>query len=302
MQADRTVETKNRDGGLDLLKGVAILCVVAYHLGAQWPPLTVCCPIFFFVNGLLTLPHRLAWPRHLRRLLSIAALTVFWSTTAQLVWLASGRWAGPVLPIGNTTHLVRPVNNFLWFMIALFAIHCVLPVLKAAWDRLPRLFAAVTAMLLLWAWAAALSPVSPFAHVPPFDTEIGWALALFCLGGCMARLDPPVPSTPARIALACLAIVSTFASGVLAGSADPVWFGYGMPTTTLAVVLLWLAAHRLPSTPALTFVGSTTLGVYLTHWLPVMMLPAGAWWAAPAVWALTAAWSRLPGVRGLAAV
>ena len=297
-----------RDGGIDVLKGVAIISVVAYHLGMAWTPLAVCCPIFFLVNGQLTLSRPFAWKRHVRRLAGIALLTILWSLIAQTVWMVSGRWAGPIRPIGNTIRLVQPVNNWLWFMLALLAVHLAAPVLKHLLDHAFPMFVMLTILVTGCAWAAGLAPIFPalarMATVPPFNTEIGWALAMFCIGGCLARVKPFTPAPWMRIPLAGIAVIIAWLPSAMfsARGLNPVWDADGLPGTTLAVILLWLAVRGTHPTPLSTFMGSTTLCAYLTHWLWVMTLPAGSWWATPLIWLMASNLDQIPLIRRLTSI
>lgn len=151
---------KQRYANLDLLKDLAIFLVIFYHVGgmksaqiilaaspsnlmsfvdyALASAISLCMPLFFLVNGMLLLNRPLSIRAHIRKIVSIILLMIFWSFATQLIFSEVGIYQQKLtIPnlIRNTYALPFPLNNHLWFMEALGVLYIVFPLIKAVYDH-----------------------------------------------------------------------------------------------------------------------------------------------------------------------
>lgn len=316
-----------RIAGLDILKTIAIFFVIAYHAGAglyaaalmKDAPhavisqlnyfatglLATCIPIFFFVNGVLLFNRPLDIRRHIRKMVTLIALTVVWSVGTQVAFVAMGQWErlSARQIVHNVWQPVNQLNNHLWFLPALFVMYCFFPLMKSAFDQhrgwieaftvvaVLSTFVVVGVQMLIDVWqflrygnVGNQATVDIWNQFNPLRGIEGYSLVYFMLGGLLSSQRQPghrradqrsTEWIPALIVLIAAMIVYfgynlTFAFSGQPGH-DVVW-GYSNPLVLIMTVSLYymLRKVRLRTRIAswvFTLIGANTLGVYFIHWI-----------------------------------
>ena len=209
-----------RNRFIDLMKVLAMLYVVAYHLSnlsykflADGSVIScihyylrcalVCCvPLFMTANGYLLFRHDFDLRKHLLRTVRYVLQTLFWGVATLAVYdlmygvkLGFGTFADDLLSWrGGVIHL--------WYMGALVIIYLLFPVLKFVYDRNRKLIAYVMAVTFLFSFGNEhINHIVTFADAvrgKPLDwiSQYNWftmfnpvvkipafTLVFFCAGG-----------------------------------------------------------------------------------------------------------------------
>ena len=220
MNATTQISPSTRNHFIDLMKCLAMLFVVTYHISnCGYKFLTepgamnlinyylrniyVCCvPFFLICNGYLLFRHEFNLKRHLIKTIRFAVLTLFWGVVTLLVY---DHFYGVAL--GLKTFLTdlftwRGGVIHLWYMGALVIIYLLFPVLKYVYDRNRKLILYVIAVTFLFTfvnelinhvvtiaegargvrlyWMEMRNWFSMFNPVPEIPA---YTLVYFCIGG-----------------------------------------------------------------------------------------------------------------------
>ena len=323
---------KKRFSHIDLLEAIAIFFVLLYHSGLslynflEKPDavvycryffraiLATCVPLFFFSNGYLLLDREFSLKKHLKKLLRIVLLTIFWGfagaaisgwatgepTTAKAIW-------AEFIQMSHKWDL-----HIFWFMGALAELYILFPALKALYDTHKRGLLILTLACLLFVFILpAIDRVLLLAHVylgtarvniivplenifNPFHGQYDYALFYFCAGGLFHHVEGQIRAVPAvkrnlisaiSILASCL-LLSLFGvlySKYLIGNLyDVVWFGYtSLPAVVCVISLYVLSLNYTADNRFIRFISGNTLGIYFTHFIFIHAirprLPIGAY-------------------------
>lgn len=215
-------ESPRRNGGLDLLKAIAIFLVVFMHdnnlnidfytqPGIQtyvnygfYSLVCFCVPILFFVNGALVLNKPFDAKRWFRKILKIIALCVGWGAfTLAAVMLLRGDSFSAVAFLKDLWYWKLDYINHLWFLQTLAVVYFFLLVLIPAWQKRSEgyrwffisvlvftignavLLASVNALQAATGINEIQGEFNFFNTFNPFTGKFGYSLAYVLIGGWM---------------------------------------------------------------------------------------------------------------------
>lgn len=277
-----------RDGGLDWLRALAAIMVVAIHVSApgvlahgridawSWTAANLVdslsrasVPVFFMLAGIGLLRDADGDPWALLRRRLGRVLVPF--LVAHLLW--SGTILEPLRFVGTlaTAH----VHYHLWFFYPLIALYVLAPVLVTLWRHAPT--RDIDRLLLVWAAAAVVAPTLlrvATGSVPAVAQVLlygGYAL----LGARLWLSDVRVPRRVCwAVFLAASTAVFVLTEVLSAAAVRPVtWvYAYDTPFVAAAATALVLAFKGLPAGRFVTAVSVSSLGIYLVHPLFIDML------------------------------
>lgn len=312
-----------RDPNLDLVKTVAMLCVIGLHTttsrpdyGVYYRSCVVAVPLFFMVAGWLLLPKpSLDWAYVWRKIRAILRVVFLGFTIIYIFDNVTEGW--PVPPAEVPVHYVtqfllcflhRDQYTNLWFFGALIMLYLVAPPLGRVYRERPRTFAWVFAgacALSLIMCAVNNAPVYylhglewPFEENIPQTLRVWNWLFFFTLGAMLRRpgvLEALRPwCGPAAIAALLLA------NNLWQVKLDLNYYGqymceyyYTLPVTQMlcVAVFVWLMGVRLPRPcRPLQEVAPLFVPVYLFH-LELVFYFQTRVESTLAVWAIAAALS-----------
>lgn len=320
---------------VDVLKALACVAVVLYHMGSvplstatgvPYLPgyyvqalLAACVPLFFFSSGVLYASRELTFRRAATKALRLAGLLVVWGLLAAAFYRALG--AGELSLAGivvDAVGLRAQVANWLWFLPVMAATYLLAPFLIHLRKTGGRLWDALVALLVLAAFGldlvAKVAGLADLALGTGFGGKLSEllaqfsflrnnhpeALAFFAVG--MWAEGRAVPRRLARWAPAALlampALLGAYGAAVHAASGqllDVTWEGYSC-VTTLVFVLALHEVVRAACDRGLPRALSAAAGLVGRNSLAVYLLH---WFLRPAM-GLAVAWSG-PGVARIAA-
>ncbi len=318
-------KTRTRNTGLDLMKTLAIFFVILYH-GMAFESyiltdgsalsyikyflqglLCICVPIFFFVNGALMLQKEFDIKKHIRKLLKLVLLILFWgSLTLAVLMPVRSEFFGAFEFVKSLLSLRGNWIHHLWFLCALFGVYVFLPLIKNCFDTSKRVFLYFLSAVLLFTFGGTLVSavfdavgfacgmnISPagfvlFQKLDPFIST-GYALGYFMLGGLLFEKRDSLNLKKYRVLAIILAICAAscvFLYGIMMSRRDGVQYDvvcslYGSVFALVLTVSLFLlvlpmkAGNKLGKFLALC--GSNTLGIYLIHWIILTSLEDILW-------------------------
>lgn len=315
--------TKPRIAWIDLLETIAITMVVLYHCtayiaGLEWPSdnfsfslfyfsrsiLSVCVPIFFFVNGYLLFHQKFDFRKHLSKIFKFIFIALFWYAATLLIMTAFHPEQVSSNGFLSTLLSLKSGINHLWYLGALVCLYLIFPLLKVVYDHSPKVFTYFTIICLLLtfgnsilnelltfiAWLlgreAIFTETNFFSIFNPLRGLYAFSFAYFCLGGIVYRYRERIRTwfsqVRARnlIAVICLGLgwLGIFGYGVFYSQLthqiwDNVWHGYSSIWTLLGVIgifLLSLNWHR--DSRVVSTISRHTLGIYLIHMVIIYIL------------------------------
>ena len=219
-QAATPVRPTGRLASIDLIKAIAVLMVVVYHISLcsykvfDDPAidtlatfylrcfLVVCVPLFFMANGYLLLPHKLDLRSHCIKILRLWLITLFWAAPTLAIELRLEGGSMSLLEFMTQLNTFTGVEIHLWYMGALVCIYIFFPLIKLAYDRSRPIFLLFIAFTALTTFGSRLinqfftlidaiggaryygEPTDKwFSIFNPYNGIYGYTLVYFCLGG-----------------------------------------------------------------------------------------------------------------------
>ena len=216
-----TTNEKSRLHYLDLLKTIAIFCVILYHsltvsgnvrsgsLVSYFnyfiiSCLSICMPVFFAVNGGLLFNKSFHLKKHIRKMAHMIFLVIVWDMGNVLVKATFlYHTADPASILRHFWSFDAGWSNQLWFLMALFVLYFFFPILKATYDTKKHTFLIFTAaslvivcgnnMLLICTRLVAFlfhapvptSDINFFNQFNPFRDIYGFSFAYFLVGALL---------------------------------------------------------------------------------------------------------------------
>lgn len=314
-----------RHFGLDLLKTVAIFFVILYHgmafetnvyvgSAANYAKyflqscLSCCVPLFFLINGALELNRPFCLKKHIRKMIKLILLVVFWGAlTILILCFTRGENMG-LLEFAKTLISLRSNwINHLWFLTTLFTVYVFLPIVKYCFDNAPKLYGYFLVVVLFFSFGRGVvdtiinlmrtfswfpnitSGYNWFGSFDPFLNINGYALGYFMIGGVLFRKQEKLKSLKVYLTVGillplsvfCLFLYGLLASYIDGGQYDVVCSGYDSVFTLVTTVCMAIAFMPLKNGVIferfISVCGSNTLGIYLIHWILLTSLENYLW-------------------------
>ena len=317
--------TGTRYAGLDLMKTLAIFFVILYH-GMAFESyiltdgsalsyikyflqglLCICVPVFFFVNGALMLQKEFAIKKHIRKLLKLVFLILFWgSLTLAVLMPVRSEFFGAFEFVKSLLSLRGNWIHHIWFLCALFGVYIFMPLIKNCFDTSKRVFAYFILAVMLFSFGGTLivqvfdlvgfamgknisvAGLALFQKLDPFAST-AYALGYFMLGGLLFQKREALNLKKYRVLAVIFAICAAlciFFYGVMMSRRDGVQydvvcslydsvFALVLTVSLFLLVLPMKAENKLGKFLALC--GSNTLGIYLIHWIILTSLEDILW-------------------------
>jgi surface polysaccharide O-acyltransferase-like enzyme len=293
----------HRYESFDLLKGIAIFLVVLYHYNnlntdiinnpgietylnySMRAFLSVCVPIFFFVNGALMLNMRFDLKKHIYKTMTIIVVSVIWAVITMLILMPiKGQFFSVLEIIKSIWELKIGWVNHLWFLQAIVVIYIFFPIIKVAYDNNIQVLYFFLAVIFIETFGntlliniASLSIGNKdgfnfFNGYNAFAGIRGYAIVYFIIGGLLFKYKERLLKyfiasffiIPASIALltvyGCIMSVDKVY--------DITWNGYDMIPTLFIVISLFTISIQYKSNKIgylIETIGKDSLGVYLIH-------------------------------------
>jgi peptidoglycan/LPS O-acetylase OafA/YrhL len=299
-------ESRERVAGLDGIRGLAVLLVVAYHAGL---PIryggVVGVTIFFVLSGylitaILNLEHerdgRISLRRfYVRRALRLVPALLLAVTVTSLVvvvtrdpQLRGNYWLQVVAALTYTMDFFAarsgaslPVWSHTWSLAVEEQFYLVWPALligTLALTRSRRQAARVVAVAAVLAvgWRIVASLTLPSYRVYNAPDTVAYALLLGCALALMPRMAAKVPAWLGYGSAVLAAGVASFPSINRNGMDVTIGLYAGLTAGLLAVPVIAAAPRmRLLAWRPLVFLGTISYGLYLWHWPLLQVHPFG---------------------------
>lgn len=310
------MEQSKRFVHIDLMESIAIFFVVFYHsplysfdftengsaltyiLYFGTTILSTCVPLFFFANGYLLFNRSFDLKKHLKKILRLILLTIFWSLFLMVVYMLMEKE-----PFNLKTIVLSIVKldsrwsmNIFWFLLAMICLYILFPALKALFDANKKAFLyltiACTVLTIGLVFAnQILTFVGALTHhsfpalegplltiINPFRGTYGYTFAYFCAGGLMFTWEEKLRKVPRlrRNLIAVFGILVSCALLFLTGVfytvhvygelLDVVWNGYDTIYTFANVIFIYILSLNLTKDFRLIrLISCNTLGIYFIH-------------------------------------
>lgn len=254
---------------LDYIKALAIFLVLVYHchffdsnvfIAAA---LSMCCPLFFAVNGGLMLKKERTFAYYAPKILKILALIIIWGVVSNVgTALINDEPYSALQCYIDLTTLKIGYCNHLWFMCTLFCLYCFYPLLSNVVKDKKTMYVALSIICCLsFAWISKLT-----YFFSPLSGWHGYALA-YAIGG-FAISGINVKNKWILLAISVGALTAQAGMNYIGlYDTDMIFFGYKTLLVFVATLslIMFLSKCELKRNSFINFVGSNTLGIYLTH-------------------------------------
>lgn len=284
---------QGRDGGLDLLRGLALVRVVIWHAtGAAVVTLLAAMPVMFFVSGELfsaSAARRGALVTVKERLRRLGPPLWLFAAGAWIAMAVGALVTGTALDLGRLPLWLLPVSDPqgstweggwlatpLWYLRALLWVLLLAPLLVRAVRRAPRTLLAVGAAAvggLEWAerhvaWSPAAAPrlLWQLGDLALYGTFFAAGMWIHRRGPATARSALTVATLAATAAVAWWWISPPPGGVVNDSHVTHLLFGVTIVAVTTAArpTLAAVARHRLVA-PGVHLLGQRALTIYLWH-------------------------------------
>lgn len=299
---------------IDILKCISIFFVIFYHsymvntniLSNELTPyfhyfvetiFTIGVPVFFLVNGFLLLGRELDLKRHLRKMINICIIVIFWHIICVFlsIFIKSN-------PLTLKSFIVEVWNaDYLWFLQALFIVYVFVPLIKIAFDGNKVVFYYFLCVAMIFSFGNELLGMLAnvfefligknflaysfnfFNDFNPFRGIYGFPIVYFMIGGLIFRKVEEINSSANKMRIVIIGIVSwilLFLYGILMSFSDLkvydiVFQGYDKVFALIMSVAIFLLLLNYKTTKGTckvcSIIGKNTLGIYCIQW-PVVAL------------------------------
>lgn len=301
---------------LDVMKTIAIIFVIVYHVGLFSQAkilgenieifeyfkyylrglLSVCVPIFFFINGMLLLNKPFDLKKHIIKLFyTICIAIIFAVINYALISFCNDGTIRLWDALKSITFLRMSYNNHLWFLYALVVIYCFFPMIKLCWDKDKKIFYYFFVIIFILTFGNKIlnQLYNIFAIVLEKDTIkdynlfgqfnavrgiYGYSIIYFMLGGIIYQKKEKIKEIKniyfiALIILLISSLILCFYSCLISNkinkTIDIVWESYDTVFTLINVVCIFILSTLYKENKYINYIieiiGSNTLGIYLLH-------------------------------------
>jgi Uncharacterized protein conserved in bacteria len=299
---------------LDLMKCIAIFFVVIYHFSSIstdfiknnsldiyidclfYIILSMCVPIFFFVNGALILNKNLDLKKHIKKIVKIVLLAYIWGiVTYLLVMVSKGEHSSINVIIKNILSWKQSYINYLWFLQALIVIYLFFPIIKNCYDNNKSVFVFFMITILFFTFGKNfLSSINilldfffhkkylklfidSFNVFNPVSGIYGYSIGYFMLGGILFYNRNKFTANKYKIFASFCFIISlvlsmgyTIIRSLNSGKIyDVVWYGYDTIFTLIMVISFFILCLNYQKNGfignIIETIGKNSLGIYLVH-------------------------------------
>ena len=275
---------------IDWLKCLAIMMVVMYHCAWFNNTLTaslfsICCPLFFIINGGLSLQKDYDFATILRRTVHLLIIALFWGCLSTVIYMCHQSEPLTIkIIVSHICSLDAPYCNHLWFVCSLIVLTLFQPFLRefVKTHQTKEVF-------LLWVIVGLISLQGINNFLRPISIMSNWnGYSLFYyIGGYLL--------TSNRLGLKCLptwSILSFIALGSLLLvlhnwllTTNDWWFNHFLHNdmffdsySTIPCAILSFAVFeffsRIPlkDSRIASYIAKYTFAIYLIHW--TLLIPA----------------------------
>lgn len=254
---------------IDYVKIIAICLVVIYHCHYVDTNiyiasiLSMCCPLFFAVNGTLLLSKDRTYSYVVPKLAKLLVLIFFWGIISN--WEASWIFKEPYSikqSVIDVLHLRMHYCNHLWFLCALFILYLTYPLTRNLVKEKKTMW-----ISLLVICCYTLTGISRYlGNLNPLSGWHSYALAYAIGGYAITQLNIKSKCYPFIVFIlsVCVQIALNYFDN---DKANMIFMGYKTPFVFLATLSLiklfsMIEWHR---NIIFDFVARNTLGIYLVH-------------------------------------
>lgn len=307
-----TMEDRKRVAYLDLIKVIAIYLVCFYHFNnldiniiTNASFLTymayffkgiasTCVPLFFVVNGALLLNGNYDTKKHIKKTITIIALTVIWGVITLFI-------LAPIMGdhytvkefISALWHWKQGRINHLWFMTTIACIYLFFPLIKAAYqkDNKSALYYFLVVVFIftfgntllnnakdIGQWVLNIniigSDINFFNKFNAFSGFYGYSLVYFILGGLLfaeikdqkLKLSKPVIFAVFSAGTGALFVYGIIMCWSSKAAYDTVWNGYDtIMTLAMTIAIFVLVSKCAIKSRLIELISTNTLGIYFVH-------------------------------------
>ena len=305
---------KSRYEFIDLLKAIAILFVVMYHGNNlrtnivenqdvitylnyfSTSILSICVPVFFFVNGALIFNRELDIKRHFIKIIHIVILVIIWGIITLLA----------LMPIHNEYmslfEFIKSIwkvklnwNDHLWFLQALVILYIFYPLLKLAYDKEIKylnfflliaffmtfgntfLSNAFKVLGIISGKSILMGNHNFFSDFNAFRGIYGYTFIYFILGGYFLKYKDKfqekkwvmIAAVTMAIGTVLLTLYGILMTNYQGTSYDLVWNGYDTIPTLVMVISIFILSLKYKAShlgsELIRCIGNNSLGIYFVH-------------------------------------
>lgn len=254
---------------IDYVKTLAIFLVIVYHCHVfdgsylVGSILSLCCPLFFTVNGALLLPKKHNYAYYLPKMGKMLILITIWGGVSNLLAASILGETYSVKKCAIDLYFLRSgFCNHLWFLFTLFILYGLYPLTAVLTENKKTLIISLIVLCTL-----TLSGISHFlGMINPMKGWHSYALA-YAIGG-VAILNVKTKSKWIPLLVTIVAIgLQCFANDRGYYTGDMVFSGYKSPfifIATLSLIKLF-SLVELKDNQLISFIARNSLGIYLIH-------------------------------------
>ena len=305
---------KNRYQFIDSLKAIAIFFVVIYHCNNlkynitetqdvfsylnyfSISILSVCVPIFFFVNGALLLNKELNLKKHIYKVIHIVILMIVWGSITLLFLMPINNEYMSLLEFAKSVWKLKlNWNDHLWFLQAMVVIYVFFPLIKAAYDSKMNYIYFFLAIAFLMTFGNVFlsncanmigffigkgdlgSNRNFFKDFNAFRGIYGFSFIYFILGGLFIKQKERfrgkqwavIAATTIAISMLLLTLYGVLMTQSHGKVFDIVWNGYDTIPTLFMVLAISILSLNFNATykilKLIKCVGENSLGIFFVH-------------------------------------
>lgn len=266
--------------------------------------LSVCIPLFFFVNGYLLFYKPFDLKKHIYKIIRLIVLTIVWSFVLVIITMLV---RGEFLSIKEIFSLVLNMEfswtNILWFLGTLVCVYVFFPLLKVVFDSYRKIFIYFTLVCAILCLGVSFSQeiidtvafflsekhitindIELFNIFNPFNSFTCLGLLYFCIGGLVHSYQDLILSVKTKtrniVSVVCIFISSLFLFllGVMYSYSndqkwDIVWKGYNTVFTFINVNAIFVLSLNFNKDIKLfRLISMNTMGIYFTHIIIIRIL------------------------------
>lgn len=264
----------NRQIHLDYIKSIAIFFVLVYHCHTFGDNimiaavLSMCCPLFFVVNGGLLLQKNRGYEYYFPKLIKLYILTLVWGIFSNVMISVIHHEPYSIKQcILDVLNLRLGYCNHLWFMCTLFILYCIYPLLNPFIKKKNTTYILLAIFVVFTLFFGGINTLI-IGNFSPLKGWHSYALA-YAIGGYAIK-QIKVKSKLYLFIVFIIAMIGQVIFNYFELYQDSmIFFGYRTPfvfVATLSLVKLF-SYCKFPRNRLIDFIANNTLGIYLIHWV-----------------------------------